>query len=79
MVQWIGLHVPDIKLLDFFLWGYVKDRIYATKVQDFRDLWARTVEAVSTITLDMLHRSWVELDYRLDILHVTNGAHVEVY
>jgi hypothetical protein len=27
----------------------------------------------------MLQRAWAELDYRLDILHVTNGAHVQVY
>jgi hypothetical protein len=57
----------------------VKDKIYATKLQDLRDLQARIVEAVGTITLDMLLQTWVELDYRLDILHITNGAQVEVY
>jgi hypothetical protein len=27
----------------------------------------------------MLQRTWAELEYRLDILRATNGAHVEVY
>jgi hypothetical protein len=57
----------------------VKDRIYATKVRELRDLRARIVEAVGTITPDMLQQTWAELEYRLDILRVTNGAHVEVY
>jgi hypothetical protein len=69
----------DITPLDFFLWGYVKDRIYATKVRDLGDLRARIVEAVGTITPDMLQRTWTELDCRLDILPVANGARVEVY
>jgi hypothetical protein len=32
--------------------GYVKDRIYATKVWDLRDLWLQNVETVGTITLE---------------------------
>jgi hypothetical protein len=48
------------------------DRIYATEVQDLWDLQAQIVEVVSTITPDMLQQTWVELDYRLDILCVTN-------
>jgi hypothetical protein len=27
--------------------------------------------------VDMLHRVWGELDYRLDICRVTRGAHIE--
>jgi hypothetical protein len=57
MAQRIGLHIPDIVLLDFFLWSYVKDRIYATKVWDLWDLQARIVEAVGTIILDMLQQT----------------------
>jgi hypothetical protein len=70
---------PDITPLDFFLWDYVKDRIYSSKLRDLRDLRVRTVEAVGTSTPDMLQRTWAEIDYRLDILRVTNDAHVEVY
>jgi hypothetical protein len=66
-------HSPDITLSDLFLWGYVQANIYTTTVRDW------IVEAVGTITLEMLQRTCVELDYRLDILHVTIGTHVEVH
>ncbi|PSN33481.1 hypothetical protein C0J52_27222, partial [Blattella germanica] len=69
---------PDITPLDFFLWGYVKDRVFATTVRDIRDLRTRIVEVIGTIPLDMLQWTWVEIEYRLDILRVTRGAHVEI-
>jgi hypothetical protein len=28
---------------------------------------------------DMLHRTWQELEYHLDLLCATKGAHIEVY
>lgn len=40
---------------------------------------ARIVEAVATITPDMLERTWTEIEYRLDILRATQGAHIETY
>jgi hypothetical protein len=48
---------PDITPLNFFLWGYVKDRIYGTEERDLGELRARTVEAVRIITPDMLQRA----------------------
>ena len=27
----------------------------------------------------MLQRTWQEIEYRLDVLRATNGAHIEVY
>jgi hypothetical protein len=27
----------------------------------------------------MLHRTWQKLEYRLDVIRATNGAHIEVY
>ena len=34
---------------------------------------------VVVVTVDMLARTWLETEYRLDILRATDGAHVEVY
>ena len=70
---------PDITPLDFFLWGYVKNTVYASPVHDLHDLRRRIVDAIAAITPDMLVRTWVEIEYRLDVLRATNGAHVEVY
>ena len=69
----------DITPLDFFLWGYVKDVMYHTKVKDISDLKKRITAAVEAIDEEMLKRTWTEIEYRLDILHATNGAHIEIY
>ena len=74
----IFLAAADITPLDFFLWGYVKDRVYQTPVQDLVTLRERIVEAIQAIDVDMLQRVWMEMEYRLDILRATNGAHVEL-
>ena len=71
---------PDITPpLDFFLWGYVKDKVFSTPVPDITNLKARISDAFATITEDMLGNMWRETDYRLDILRATKGADVEVY
>jgi len=70
---------PDITPIDFFLWGYVKDKVFSTPVPDITNLKARITDAFATITEDMLENTWRETDYRLDVLRATKGAHVEVY
>jgi len=64
---------------DFFLWGYVKDKVFSTPVPDITNLKARITDAFATITENMLENTWRETDYRLDVLRATKGAHVEVY
>jgi len=64
---------------DFFLWGYVKDKLFSTPVPDITNLKARITDAFATITEDMLENTWRETDYRLGVLRATKGAHVEVY
>jgi hypothetical protein len=65
--------------LDFFLWGYVKGKVFSTPVPDITNLKERKTDAFGTITEDMLENTWREIDYRLDVLRATKGAHVEVY
>jgi hypothetical protein len=43
------------------------------------DLKTRIRNAISAIPADMLHRTWQELEYHLDVLRATKGAHIEVY
>ncbi|PSN42399.1 hypothetical protein C0J52_21658, partial [Blattella germanica] len=69
---------PDITPLDFFLWGYVKVRVFPTSVQDLHDVRTRILDTTGTIPMDMLDRTWHEIEYRLDIVRAANGAHVEV-
>ena len=70
---------PDITPLDFFLWRYVKDKVFSTPVPDIANLKARIADAFATITEHMLENMRSEIDYRLDVLRATKGAHVEVY
>ena len=70
---------PDITPLGFFLWEYVKDKVFSTPVPDITNLKARISDAFATITEDMLENSWRKIYYRLDVLRETKGAHVEVY
>jgi hypothetical protein len=83
--RWIGragpiswpARSPDITPCDFFLWGYAKDCVYRNLVADNNDLKNRIKAAVATVDVDMLQRTWMEPEYRLDIVRVTNGAHVQ--
>jgi len=65
--------------LDFFLWEYVKDKVFSTPVPDITNLKAKITDTFPIITDDMLENTWREIDYRLDVLRATKGAHIEVY
>ena len=65
--------------LDFFLWGYVKNKVFLKPVPDITNLKTRISDAFVTITEDILENTWREFNYRLDVLRTTKGAHVEVY
>ena len=69
---------PDLTPCDFFLWGYIKDRVYVPPMpRDLPQLRQRIVEAVAAIGRQMLQHVWQELDYRLDICRVTKGGRIE--
>jgi len=80
MVRHPGHHDRRISPpLDFFLWRYVKDKVFWTPVPDITNLKARITDGIATITEHMLENTWREIDYRLDVLRATKGAHIEVY
>ena len=64
-------------LLDFLLWGFVKDNVYRRRVSNIDDLKARIKTTIASVDADMLATFWREIDYRLDILRATKGTHVE--
>jgi hypothetical protein len=45
--------------------------------RDLPQLQQRIVGSVAAIDRQMLQRVWQELDYRIDICHVTKGGHIE--
>ena len=43
-------HSPDLNLLDFFLWGYLKDKVYTPKpatLQDLKNAIGREIEKIT--------------------------------
>jgi hypothetical protein len=56
-----------------------KSNVFRTPVNGLDDLKTRIRNAISAIPADMLHKTWQELEYRLDVLRATKGAHIEVY
>ena len=84
MVQMTGLIASgllDHRILfhaTFFLWGFVKDKVYVPQLPaNLPELRDRIREVVAAVTPDMLINVWEELAYRLDVCRVTNGAHIE--
>ena len=64
------------------IWGSkhnIKDIVYQTKVRDITYLKQRISNAIATIDAAMLQQTWQEIEYCLDVLRVTKGAHIEIY
>lgn len=63
--QWIGRHgpvhwparSPDLSPLDFFLWGYVKDRVYVTETKTSDELKARITDVCSRIPPSVIKKA----------------------
>ena len=64
------LRSSDLTVCDFFLWGYVKDRVYVPPLP-------ATMDELQDRITDMLQRVWSELDYRIDVCRLTRGGHIE--
>ena len=73
----MACQVRDITPFDFFFWGYVKDRVYKTPVNDMDHLKEKIREAVASVTPDMIRATYRELQSRLVFLNENNGDHVE--
>jgi hypothetical protein len=69
---------PDLSPCDFFLWGYIKDRVFIPPLLvSLNKLKQRITIGVASVDEDMLRSVWTELDYRIDICRVTKGSHIE--
>ena len=70
---------PDLSPLDFFLWGYIKNIVYAEKIRNIQHLQERITSAIETITRDMIQKTWQKIEFRLDVSRATKVAHIEMY
>ncbi|GFX10416.1 uncharacterized protein TNCV_1868111 [Trichonephila clavipes] len=66
----------DITLMDF-LQGYVKNILHQSPIPN-SELKSRITATVQIVDPGMLHRRWLEIVYRLGVVHATTGAHIEI-
>ena len=70
---------PDLSQLDFFLWRYIKNIVYAEKIRNIQHLQDRITSAIESLTRYMIQKTWQEIEFRLDVSRATNGAHIDVH
>lgn len=68
---------PDLTPCDFFLWGFIKSKVYRTQPQNIDELKTRIQQACAEVTLDMLHNSMVSFQNRLNLVIQKNGRQTE--
>jgi hypothetical protein len=69
---------PDLTPLDFYFWGYIKQCVYSVCINNIDHLKTRITEAVHSVTPDVLHRVWKELEYRLNMCKATNRSQIRL-
>jgi len=67
----------DITPLDFFLWGYVKSKVYMDKPVTIEELEANIIRVISQIPLEMLERVIQNWTFRLDHVRRSFGQHLK--
>lgn len=84
--QWIGsfgpikwpARSPDLTPLDFFLWGYLKQKVYSNDLEDDLDILKEKIqEAVNSVTAEMIRATYEEFRWRIEKCVEVGGEHVE--
>lgn len=68
---------PNFNQLDFFLWSYIKNKVYQTQPANMDDLKQRIQDASQLVTPDMLLALQHSFRQRLNLTFEQNGGHVE--
>jgi hypothetical protein len=65
-VQW-PVRSPDLSPCDYFLWGYLKSKVYSTRPMTIEDLKQRILDKISAILEEMTQRVMRNLRGRLGV------------
>jgi hypothetical protein len=68
---------PDINPCDFFLWGYLKDRVYNPMPKTVDELKANIKREFKKITEQMLKSTFSNFLKRLETIKELDGGHIE--
>lgn len=67
---------PDLTAPDFFLWGFLKSRVYNTRPRNLEELKTRISEEISQIDTPMLEKVFKNFEKRLKDCVSQNGGHL---
>ena len=68
---------PDLKPPDYFLWGYLKGRVYQNKPRTVDALKANITEEIQAVTADVLARTFQNMARRVQSCLEANGGHLQ--
>jgi hypothetical protein len=68
---------PDLSPLDFFLWGHLKSKIYATQPTSLEDLRQRIVNECLQITPQILQNVRQRFEQNLYYCMESDGGHFQ--
>ena len=68
---------PDLNPCDFFLWGYLKERVYEPKPDLLEALKSNIERECKKISKEMLKSTFEKFSKRLTLLKSFNGNHIE--
>jgi len=64
----------NLNPLDFYFWGYIKQKVYAEKFTTAENIKNRIREACTNINTDVLQRMQNDFHCRLDVCIQVNGG-----
>ena len=68
---------PDITPMDYFVWGFIKSKVYTRNYQNLEDLKTAITSAFQLITDEMISNTLKNLERRLKLLIQNGGQHIE--
>ena len=68
---------PDVTPPDYFLWGYLKGRVYQNKPRSIDALKANITEEIQAVTADVLARTFQNMACRVQSCLDANGGHFQ--
>lgn len=66
---------PDLNCCDFFLWGYLKDKVFSAKINNCSDLKAKIKSEIENISIEVCNNVINNLKFRLNYCISKNGKH----
>ncbi|KAK8402566.1 hypothetical protein O3P69_000747 [Scylla paramamosain] len=67
---------PDLSICDFFLWGYLKEKVFRGRPNNLEELKMRIREEIAVIPLEMCRRAAENFRHRLQLCIATEGHHL---